>query len=557
MFDPVSEPFFRLDIPNLTHSLTVLSFTGTEAISRPFAFELEVVIESPDLNPKSLMYRSAWLSFAGTQTGFNGQIQRVGLIDHDSSAHHYRLSLGPRLGCLAHRYNQRIFQDLSAPQIIAKVLKEHGIHANAHRFELNGTYHERLYCAQHDESDLQFVQRLCDEEGIHYHFQHSKLRHVLVFADTQGGFRRGPTCFFETRPRRLKPGKAEPTRHQVDQFNVGSLGDEQPGLRSLERAEGESTSPYLGAGLLLSLTEHPRQEWNHLWLLTEVQHRGQQVQMLDQLLAADVSALPYRNRFKATPWEIGFRPVPPEPRPRMLGVQRAQVMGPVVGQEHCDASGRIWVQFDGGRQGQGAHYANCWVPVSSTLVGEGEHRTRLRVGMDVVVDFVDGDPDLPMVTAYLENPDLAPFANGSVTEPISEVAEQPSLELRLELDSFVSAGQKIEITGGITLMFDNGAQLAFSVGNSSLHVENDHLTLRSQQITLDTQEVTAAVADTVDEPLARVLSTRTQHLLELMQDSHPLILLCRQPSGGSFAHCQLHPCACRTGLLVTQGVCDE
>ncbi|MEB0208991.1 contractile injection system protein, VgrG/Pvc8 family, partial [Pseudomonas sp. CCC3.1] len=76
---------------------------------------------------------------------------------------HYRLSLGPRLACLAGRSNQRIFQGLSAPQIIARVLKEHGIRADAHRFELSGTYRERMYCAQHHESDLQFVQRLCEE----------------------------------------------------------------------------------------------------------------------------------------------------------------------------------------------------------------------------------------------------------------------------------------------------------------------------------------------------------------------------------------------------------
>lgn len=547
MFDPVNAPFFRLDIPNLNHPLTVLSFTGTEAISQPFAFELEVVIESSLLNVKSLMYRSAWLSFAGTQTGINGQIQRVVNINRDSSSDHYRLCLGPRLGCLAHRYNQRIFQDLSAPQIIARVIKEHGIHANAHRFELKHAYRERSYCAQHHESDLQFVQRLCDEEGIHYHFQHSKQRHVLVFADTQGGFRRGPTCFFETVPRRLIPGKAEPTRHQIDRFSVGSIDAEPFGQRSLERAEGESTSPYLGAGLLLPLTGHPRKEWNHLWLLTEVQHQGNQVHMLDQLLAADVSALPYRNRFVATPWEIGFRPALPEPRPKKLGVQRARVMGPVVGQEHCDASGRICVQFDWGWQGQGAHYARCWIPMSSTL--GGEFSTRPRVGMDVVVSFVDGDPDLPMVTAYLEDYDATPPIDACVDAPISEGAEQPSLELCLDLDSFAGAGQKIAITGGITLTFENDTQLTFAVGDSSLRFENDCLMLHSRQINLEMLGA-ATVTDATDVLPASALNTNTHHLLELIKGSHPLIVLCWQPSGGSFAHCQLQPCDCRmrTGI---------
>src|ERR1700710_3218701 len=116
MFDPVSEPFFRLDIANLAQPVSVLSFAGTEAISSPFVFELEVVSKCPDLDVRSLMYRSAWLSFAGTKVGIHGQIHAACLSHQRSSAGHYRLSLGPRLACLGHRYNQRIFQGLTVPQ---------------------------------------------------------------------------------------------------------------------------------------------------------------------------------------------------------------------------------------------------------------------------------------------------------------------------------------------------------------------------------------------------------------------------------------------------------
>ncbi|WP_282344973.1 contractile injection system protein, VgrG/Pvc8 family, partial [Pseudomonas sp. PS02288] len=79
----------------------------------------------------------------------------------------------PQLAYLAYRINQRIFQHLSVPQIVAQVLEEHGILAGAYRFGLSASYPERLYCTQYDESDLHFVQRLCEEEGIHYHFEHS------------------------------------------------------------------------------------------------------------------------------------------------------------------------------------------------------------------------------------------------------------------------------------------------------------------------------------------------------------------------------------------------
>jgi len=548
MVDPANEPFFRLDIPNLSHTLKLLSFTGTEAISRPFAFELEVVSESSDLNLKSLMYRSVWLNFVGSQAGINGQIHGADHSRRGPNLGHYRLSLGPRLACLAQRYNQRIFQCLSAPQIIARVLKEHGIRADAHRFELNGTYPERDHCAQRHESDLQFLQRLCDEEGIYYHFQHSERRHVLVFADRQSRFRRAPSCFFKTTPSSAMSSQW----HDVTRFSVSrdqSAHHEHATHRALEHAEGESTSPYLGAGLLLPLNGHPQPEWNHLWLLTEVQHRGYQPQVLDELFVSESSAEePYSNHFQATPWEVGFRPQPLS-RPRTFGVQRARVIGPIFDQVYCDPLGRISVQFDWGHQGQGAHYASCWVPVSPELVGEDD--VRPRVGMDVLVSFVDGDPDRPLVTAYLPpydaSLDQAEPVLESVSESLTEAQRENALRMRLDPRTFVNAGQNIELSGGVTLTFEEGSELLFNVGNSSVHLEADGLKLSSAQIMFSAGSEPGVhepgFASDVEEP---VLQAQANQLLELLQASHPLILLCQQPPGGSFAHCQRMPCPCRS-----------
>lgn len=540
MFDPVSEPIFRLDIPNLPHTLNVLSFTGTEAISRPFAFELEVVSESSDLNLQSLMYRSAWLSVAGSQTGINGQIHGAGHSRRGPNLAHYRLSLGPRLACLAQRFNQRIFQCLSAPQIIARVLKEHGIRADAHRFELNGTYLERMYCAQHHESDLQFVQRLCEEEGIHYHFQHSKRRHVLVFGDTQSGFRRGPNCHFQSAG-----------GHRVHRFTVNGVDDEPHSNRALERAEGESTSPSLGAGQLLPLNGHPRSDWNHLWLLTEVRHRGNQVHVFDELSVGVAGRdLPYSNQFQATPWEVGFRPPLPPPRTPILGVQRARVVGPIFDQVYCDPLGRISVQFDWGHQGKGAHYASCWVPVSSALVGEDDdHSARPRVGMDVVVSYVNGNPDQPLVTACLPPLDAWPAVRAAMFESAADTdrerASSPregALRMRLDPRTFVSAGQRVELSGGIMLTFENTSELLFNVGRSSVHLGTDGLKLCSEQIVFNATPAPLATVEPMDEHEQRI---RASELLQLLQANHPLVLLCRQPDGGSFAHCQRAPCPCR------------
>src|SRR5690606_5743616 len=101
----------------------------------------------------------------------------------------YRMTLVPHLRRLAHRHNARIFQQQTVPQIIAQLLEAHGIQADAYRFQLGPTvYPEREYCVQYAESDLHFLQRLCEEEGIHYHFRHSTQGHVLVFGDDQTAF---------------------------------------------------------------------------------------------------------------------------------------------------------------------------------------------------------------------------------------------------------------------------------------------------------------------------------------------------------------------------------
>ncbi len=521
MFDPVHEPIFRLDIPNLPHTLNVLSFTGTEAISQPFAFELEVVSECSDLDLQSLMFRSAWLSFADSKSGINGQIHGAGHSRRGPNLGQYRLSLGPRLACLGQRFNQRIFQCLSAPQIIARILKEHGIRDDAQRFELNGSYPERTYCAQYHESDLQFVQRLCEEEGIHYHFQHCERRHVLVFGDSQGGFRRGPSCYFQTAI----------TGHRVHRFTVKGDGSPAHHPRTEQRAQGESTSPALRAGQLLPLSGHPFGDWNHLWLLTEIRHRGNQVHVFDELSIGVVGPrLPYSNQFLATPWEVGFRPRVSAQRPRMFGVQRAQVVGPIVDRVYSDPLGRISVRFDWGHQGDGAHYATCWLPVSPALAD-----ALPRVGMHVLVSFVDADPDQPLVTACLPSSDALPLA--ALAESVEAPAPvEGALRMRLDPRTFVSAGQQIELSDGITLTFENSSELQFSVGSSSVRLGKDGLRLCSEQIIFEAMPE----RDDAPEP-----SSAGQQLLELLQADHPLIVLCQQPEGGSFAHCQRTPCPCR------------
>ena len=453
MFAPANQTHFSLSIEGVSHDLQVLEFSGREAISQPFAFELELVSERPDLDLESLLHQSAFLALSQAGNGIHGQIYRIAQGESGKRLSRYHVTLRPQLAYLAHRTNQRIFQHLTVEKIISQVLEEHGIQANAYQFQLGSIYPEREYCVQYDESDLHFVQRLCEEEGIHYHFQHSDQGHVLVFGDDQTPFPKlAPTAYqqdsglvadepvikrfgvrVETRTSRVtrrdydfeKPkllmeaeAKSEFVPDLEDYDYPGRFVERERGKhlsqRALERhrhdfeqAQGESDQTLLVSGHFLAFTDHPRPSWNDLWLLTEIHHEGKQPQVLEESVTEHGEAdggfqQGYRNRFTATPWKVPYRPSLEHPKPRILGSQSAVVTGPAGEEIHCDEYGRVKVQFFWDREGQANDKTSCWLRVSSSWAGDRYGAIAIpRIGMEVLVTFLEGDPDQPLVTGCL------------------------------------------------------------------------------------------------------------------------------------------------------------
>ncbi|MDO1508730.1 contractile injection system protein, VgrG/Pvc8 family, partial [Pseudomonas chlororaphis] len=155
MFNNANETHFSLSIEGFQSDLQVLSFKGIEGISQPFRFDLELVSENPDLDLETLLHKQAFLAFDpaalnGGGSGIHGQIYRVAQGDAGKRLTRYKVSLVPQLAYLEHRTNQRIYQQLSAPKIIALILEEHGIQGNAYRFQLGTPCPERDYCVQYD-----------------------------------------------------------------------------------------------------------------------------------------------------------------------------------------------------------------------------------------------------------------------------------------------------------------------------------------------------------------------------------------------------------------------
>jgi len=452
MFAPANQPRFTLTLEGARHDLKVLEFTGREAISQPFRFELELVSERPDLDLESLLHGQAFLSFDAQGCGIHGQIYQVGQGDSGKRLTRYHLSLVPRLTYLGHRINQRIFQHQNVPQIVTQILKDHSILRDAFEFRLGSEYPEREYCVQYAESDLAFIQRLCAEVGIHYHFQHSPEGHLLVFGDDQTVFPKlpEPTLYLpgsgmsagapaiqrfnvrvETRtsvvtrrdynfekPRLSLESRSDGEQRPVleDYHFPGQFNDRETGKgltrRALERhvadyrqAEGTSDESSLVCGHFLQLTGHPRSDWNDLWLLTCVEHRGRQPQVLEESVTSDGESFQgYRNTFVATPWDVVFRPALCPEKPRMSGYQPAVVTGPKDLEIHCDEYGRVKVQLAWDRDGELSEHSSCWLRVATGWAHDHYGSVLIpRVGMEVLVGFIDGDADKPLVMGCLPN----------------------------------------------------------------------------------------------------------------------------------------------------------
>jgi type VI secretion system secreted protein VgrG len=484
-----NQAHITLTIAAVENDLQVLSFEGRETLNKPYRFDIELISQNASLDLDALINQTAYLAFGPSGKGVHGVIYSIEQGDSGKRLTRYRIGLRPQLAYLAHRHNQRIFQHLTVPQIVGQILEEHGIHSDAYQFQLGYLYPERDYCVQYDESDLHFIQRLCEEEGISFHFQHGETGHRLVFGDNASVFPKlAPLSYQQDSGLaadhevvrafgvRLETRSTHATWRDYDfeqpklQMEADYRSEFSPALevyyypgrftdrtrgkhlakRSLERlrsdyelAEGQSDA-YLISGHFLALAGHPRAQWNDLWLLNEVIHEGKQPQVLEESVTSNTKPgdgfqQGYRNRFTATPWDIPYRPALEHRKPKVLGSQTAVVTGPAGEEIHCDQYGRVKVQFHWDREGQGDDTTSCWLRVASNWAGDAYGGVAIpRVGMEVLVTFLEGDPDQPLITGCLYHAEhLVPYdlpANKtrSVFKTLSSPGGGGYNELRIE-----------------------------------------------------------------------------------------------------------------------------
>lgn len=438
-------------------ALVLESLIGTEGISRLFRFNLELISDSRTVQFEKLVGKPVTITIdlpdLVEKRYIHGIVSRFGLRRKDGLHTHYQAQVVPWLWLLGRSADCRIFQSMSVPEIIKQVFSDHD--KNDFRDDLEGDFPKLDYCVQYRERDLDFVQRLMEEHGISYFFEHHKDKHVLVLANSPKAYRALPgqeTIRYKEDPKavrpgifasyvtslkanqRLRPGKytltdynfeaptqpmaaSVPTNVKVDgndayevydypgRFLDATAGEAVAKLRIEERetmhlrALGRSTCRAFVPGYKFELTDHYRPDMNNEYLLTRVEHRVQAGEL-------NAERMQYENRFIATPASSPYRPALRTSRPIVEGPQTAKVVGAAGEEIYTDKYGRVKVQFHWDRKGKFDEKSSCWVRVSQLWAGKNYGTVFIpRVGQEVIVDFLEGDPDRPIITGRVYNAD--------------------------------------------------------------------------------------------------------------------------------------------------------
>ena len=460
--------------------LLLVGFTGQESISRLFNFHLDLIAENKtevtfdNLLGQKITIR---LDLSGRDKRyFNGICNRISQGERDEVFTTYRMEIVPQLWVLTKKAQSRIFQQMSVPDILKKVLDGLDV-----AYEIQGTFHPRDFCVQYRETDFNFASRLMEEEGMFYFFKHSDGSHKMVVANTtqshtdlpsnskithedvEGGTREDDRVYDWEKVQELRSGKytlwdhcfelphkhleaeanildsvqAGKVSHKLkvggnDKFEVYDYpgeyaqrfdgvdrgGGDRAGdlqkifednrrttdIRIQEEAapglviQGASNCRHFVSGCKFTLQRHFNAEGQYV--LTDVAHSARQ----SGDYRSDDGDFSYSNRFTCIPLALPFRPQRLTPKPVVQGTQTAVVVGPSGQEIFTDKYGRVKVQFHWDREGKNDQNSSCWVRVGTPWAGKQWGIVHIpRIDQEVIVDFLEGDPDQPIIIGSIYN----------------------------------------------------------------------------------------------------------------------------------------------------------
>ena len=434
--------------------LLLKEMSGGDELGRLFNYDLQLTSVDGSLDLNQLLGKPMSLSLqldGGAQRYFHGIVARCSQnVTRDQFAS-YQVTLRPWLWLLTRTSDCRIFQNLTIPQIIKQVFRDLGF--SDFEDALSRPYREREYCVQYRESSFDFVSRLMEQEGIYYFFRHEKDRHVLVLADAYGAHQPAPG--YESVPyfppdgqhrerdhindwrlaQEVQPGSLElndydfqrpsasidvrsamPRPHTAGDYPLydypGTYVQSQDGehyartrleaLQSLhERIELSGNARGLGAGHLFSLTGFGRQDQNREYLIV-----GARYYVAQESLESGGSGggAQFELGLSCIDAQQSFRPLANTQRPIVKGPQTALVVGPAGEEIWTDQFGRVKVHFYWDRHDQSNENSSCWIRVSQAWAGKNWGSMQIpRIGQEVIVSFLEGDPDRPIITGRVYN----------------------------------------------------------------------------------------------------------------------------------------------------------
>ncbi|MER2906791.1 type VI secretion system Vgr family protein [Morganella morganii] len=442
-------------------TFAVVDFQLSEALNQPFALSLNLASPLPGVDFGAVLDQPCEL-----RVWYEGELKRrvSGIIsafaqgDTGFRRTRYQAEVRPALWRLGLRTNARIFQAQKPEDIIGALLEESGI--TDYAFALRHDHAPREYCVQYRESDLAFVTRLAAEEGLYFFHEFEAGKHRVVFADDAGALSKGPELFFNLATQGLSEGEyvrrfryaeavstAEvalkdysfktpaygllhskvsgelehqretyqhfdyPGRFKQDPSGKAFTGYRLDALRAgAMTGSGESNAAMLMPGSSFILTEHPNPTLNAAWQLVAIIHSGQQPQALEEESGGEPTT--YSNSFEVISAKTTWRAGQPY-KPMVDGPQIATVVGPAGEEIYCDEYGRIKLQFPWDRYGASDDQSSCWVRVSQGWAGGQYGLIAIpRIGHEVIVSFLEGDPDQPIVTGrtfHATNPSPYPL----------------------------------------------------------------------------------------------------------------------------------------------------
>lgn len=451
-----------IDTPLGKDVLLLSGISGEEGISQLFSFDLRLLSVNSDIAFEEIVgkdvtisitladgsrrFLSGILSEFGQGHGFEGATARSYLTT-------YSATMVPWMWLLTRTGTCRIFQNLSVPEIIEQIFSEQGF--PNYKLQVNPSCKKREYCTQYRETDFSFISRLLEEEGYYYFFEHEDGRHVLMIVDTNSA---NPLCpgqksarmqlvggYAETEDRITglhKRKKIRTSKYSSNDFNFKSpdtdlnvsvdtldiLGTKKweryefPGLYD-NRADGDnrarvyieeqetrltdisgsSNCRSFASGYRFRLLDHYQESLNNQeYLLTMVGHNAEQGGYRSGESKSSDSS--YSNYFVCIPYEVQYRPAPRTPRPEIHGAQTAIVVGPPNTEIYTNEYGQVKIQFHWDRKGNMNETSSCWIRVAQLWAGNGWGGMFIpRIGQEVVVTFLEGNPDRPLITGTVYN----------------------------------------------------------------------------------------------------------------------------------------------------------